>query len=291
MAGMGVALGSGGARGWCHIGVLRALDEMGAPPRAIAGCSMGALVGAVYAAGRLDALEEWARGLTRRSFVTLLDVGFGQGGLVAGDEILAVLQRLDLPERVEDLPMPFAAVATDMRTGEEIWLREGPLAEVVRASVALPGVISPFRLDGQWLLDGGLVNPVPVSTCRALGADSVIAVNPNGRPDRLFWRAETEQEAAPRWTAMKPYLPEALRGLLERREAAPSYLDVVTGGLNIMIDRVRRSRMEVEPPDLLLEAALPDMLSLEFYRADEAIAEGRRICQEAARSIGDLAAD
>lgn len=293
MNGIGLALGSGGARGWCHIGVIRALQEMEVRPGVVAGCSMGALVGAAYAGGRLDALETWARGLTRSSFFRLLDVRLWGGGLVGGGEILTVLEELGLPDRVEDLPVPFAAIATDMSTGEEVWLREGPLAEVVRASVALPGVISPYRHGDQWLLDGGLVNPVPVSAARALGAAKVIAVNPNARDHGGFWSPEDDEdssELAQRWAALMPKLPSGLRELLSKPEASPSYLDVVTNALNIMIDRLRRARLQDEPPDVMLDALLSDMLVLEFYRAAEAIDEGRRITRVKSDEIREMMA-
>ncbi len=276
---IGVALGSGGARGWCHVGVLRALDELGVRPGVVAGCSMGALVGAAHAAGRLAELERWARGLTRAGVLSLIDLRISGGGLVEGGGIRRLLGELEIPARIEDLAVPFVAVATDLGSGREIWLREGPLVPAVRASAALPGVFAPVEVDGRWLFDGGLVNPVPVSACRALGADVVIAVNPNARLTGQFWQADIPAPAAP--PAFLSNLPEPLRALWSRPGAsgpvAPPYLEVMSCAIGIMTEQIRRSRLAGEPPHVLLNAALADLSVLEFHRAAEAIDEGRRI--------------
>ncbi|WP_212524598.1 patatin-like phospholipase family protein [Actibacterium sp. MT2.3-13A] len=272
---VGLALGSGGARGWCHIGVLRALEEIGVRPDVIAGCSMGALVGAAYAGGKLDALEKWVRSLTPARVVGLIDIRPGSGGIVAGSEIVAMLKKFGLPERIEDLDIPFAAVATDMETGREVWLREGKLADAVRASVALPGVISPHRLDGRWLLDGGLTNPVPVSVARAMGAEVIIAVNPNANLHGRIW-----QRPAPAWEKLLRDLPEGLAKALlpePKDDSPPGYADVVATAIDVMTEQIRRARLAGEPPHVLLNAELSDITVLELHRGEEAIAEGRRI--------------
>jgi hypothetical protein len=155
---IGVALGSGGARGWCHIGVLKGLENLGVKPDAVAGTSMGALVGAAWAGDRLSALEEWVRALTPTRFVTLMDVRLRSGGLVEARGIETMLEEIGLAPKIEDLAHPFTAIATDMATGREIWLDEGPSHRAVRASAGIPGVMSPVELGGHWLLDGGLVN-------------------------------------------------------------------------------------------------------------------------------------
>ena len=160
---LGLALGTGGARGWCHIGVLRALDEMGVRPDVVAGSSMGALVGAAYAGGALDALEDWARALTPRRVWSLIDMRLTGGGLVGGTSIAKMLEEIGLDCRIEDLSLPFIAVAADLSSGQEVWLQEGPLASATRASVAIPGILSPVCIDGRWLIDGGVVNPVPIT--------------------------------------------------------------------------------------------------------------------------------
>ncbi|MGC9368726.1 MAG: patatin-like phospholipase family protein [Paracoccaceae bacterium] len=275
MATVGLALGSGGARGWCHIGVLRGLEEIGVRPGVIAGCSMGALVGAACAGGKLDALEEWVRDLTPTRFLGLIDIRPGSGGIVAGSEIVAMLKEIGLPDRIEELEIPFAAVATDMETGREVWLREGSLADAVRASVALPGVISPHRLDGHWMLDGGLVNPVPVSVARAMGAEVIIAVNPNAKLHGKIWN-----RPARAWENMLRDLPDGLaKALLPApdEDSPPGYADVVATAIDVMTEQIRRARLAGEPPHVLLNADLSKITVLEFHRGKEVIAEGRRI--------------
>ena len=276
---IGLVLGAGGARGWCHIGVLRALESIGIRPDVIAGTSIGALVGAAQAAGRLEALEDWARAQTRRSILGLIDARLTGGGVVGGAGIVSMLHGLDLPELIEALPLPFIAVATDLRNGREVWLRSGDLVAAVRASVAIPGLISPLQLDGRWLLDGGLVNPVPVSAARALGAEVVIAVNPNAARSGDFWSPGQGLRGLP---DPGDLLPEALRGLWASHprpdgDAEPGYLAVVNAALDIASDQIRRSRLAGDPPQVLLGAHLPTLAVLDFHRAEEAIAEGWRI--------------
>ncbi|MHC0052803.1 patatin-like phospholipase family protein [Actibacterium sp. D379-3] len=279
---IGLALGSGGARGWCHIGVVRALDALGVKPDVIAGCSMGALVGAAHAGGRLDALESWLAGLTRTRFVSLIDIRPASGGLVEGQEILRMIESLGLATKIEDLPTRFTAVATDMETGREIWLQDGNVAQAVRASVAIPGVISPYRIDDRWLMDGALTNPVPVSACRAMGADVIIAVNPNARLDGTVWRGgRAVSSTAPSWANIYDYLPASFQKRFEgtipprkERDRAPHYVDVISTAIDVMTEQIRRSRLAGEPPHVLLNANLSRMSVLELYRGDEAIREG-----------------
>ena len=179
---IGLALGSGSARGWAHIGVIDALSEAGIEPDIVCGASMGALVGAAHVAGHLAELRQWAESATWRKIVRLTDVRLSGGGLINGRQVVAFLRELGIAEPIETYPQQYAAVATDMATGREIWLQSGPIHEAVRASIALPGILSPSRIHGKWLLDGGLSNPIPVSVCRALGADVIIAVNCRRRP-------------------------------------------------------------------------------------------------------------
>ena len=177
---IGLALGSGSARGWAHIGVIDALIEAGIEPDVVCGTSIGALVGAAYVAGHLGPLRQWAETATWRQILRLTDVRLTGGGLINGRQVVAFLHGLGIDQPIESYDRPYAAVATDLATGREIWLQSGPIHEAVRASIALPGILSPARIDGRWLVDGGLSNPIPVSVCRALGADVIIAVNLNG---------------------------------------------------------------------------------------------------------------
>ncbi len=288
---VGLALGSGASRGWAHIGVLHELLRAGIEPRVVCGTSIGALVGAAYVNGSLDALQDWVRRLTRRDVVRYMDIElFGRGGLATMERLFQFLRGLLGDAQMERLPKAFAAVATDIKSGREIWLQQGSLLAAVRASAALPGLFTPVRHGDQWLVDGGLVNPVPVSVCRALGADIVIAADLNtglvGKHTAAKER-ETEAEAmlsasargglAGQITASLRRGTDSLVGQLRRTHPEmPHLFEVLAGSLNVMQDRITRSRMAGDPPDILLMPRLRHLALLEFDRAEEAIEEGKR---------------
>jgi NTE family protein len=283
---VGLALGSGGARGWAHIGVIRALEEAGIRPEIVCGSSSGALVGALYAAGRLEALEGWGRQLDWRQVVSYLDLSF-RGGLIRARRLVEFLTAELAGRSIESLTPSFAAVATDLSSGREIWLRQGPLVDSLRAAIALPGFITPVQVDGQWLVDGGLVNPVPISLCRALGADSVIAVDLN---TTLLLRGEAR---APEHPGARHGLRDVLGGLRSWRapgrgggSASPSLYEVVVSSINIMQVRIASARMAGDPPDLLITPRLADFAWLDFDRAAEAVDEGRRATARALAGLG-----
>tara|TARA_R110002110_G_scaffold21160_2_gene84308 strand:- start:4900 stop:5988 length:1089 start_codon:yes stop_codon:yes gene_type:complete len=218
---IGIALGAGVARGWTHIGVLKALTRAGIEPDIVAGTSIGALVGGCHVAQKLEPLEAFARSLTRRRMLSLLDLRFRSSGLI-GDAKLAELMREQLSDlRIEDLGRQFVGVATELTTGHELWLHQGNLIQAIRASYALPGVFAPVAVDGRWLIDGALVNPVPVSVARALGARVVIAVNLNNDPFDPAARRRAREMASPGYiNATPPPLPESslIREIEERIE-------------------------------------------------------------------------
>ncbi|MFN3658666.1 MAG: patatin-like phospholipase family protein [Pseudolabrys sp.] len=293
---IGLALGSGSARGWAHIGVIETLAKAGIEPDIVCGTSIGAFVGAAYVSGQLATLKTLTQALTWREIVGYLDVRLRGGGLIDGKQIVALLHRINIAARIEDCGKPFAAIATDLESGREIWLRDGPMDEAVRASIALPGIFSPARHRERWLVDGGLVNPVPVSACRALGADIVIAVNLNG--DIVEPRAR--QPVKRMLGGMTPIPPEFLRRLSDqipaaiRQQAAaiapallqsapskPAYFDVLANSINIMQDQITRSRLAGEPPHVMLMPRQRPIGLLEFNRAEEAIAEGAASVEQA----------
>lgn len=290
---IGFALGSGGARGWSHIGAIRALEERGIVPDVIAGTSMGALVGAAYAGGRLDELEKWALSITPTKMARLIDVNLRSGGLIEAKPITRFFEKLDMPKNIEDLGIPYASVATDMRSGREIWIREGAVVDAMRASIALPGIVSPVLKDNHWLIDGGLTNPLPVSVCRAMGADIVIAVNPEAKKYRVMWKQppETPNET---WEYVKSALPLPIRGVLEaasgRQQGVrpPNYFDVVATSIDVMIAQIRRSRLIGEPPHVLLDVNLDDFTILDFHNAKRAIDEGRDCVQRASSDLDNM---
>lgn len=282
---IGLALGSGSARGWAHVGVIRALAEAGIRPDLVCGTSIGALVGAAYAAGEIERFERWLLRLKFADVIAFLDVSFA-GGLIQGERLMDFFRRNFVDRPVEELPLPFGAVATELATGNEIWLRHGSTIDAVRASIALPGLFTPVARDGHLLVDGGLVNPVPVSLARAMGADVVIAVDLSadvlGRHLRPKARKPGEGEVA-EWLRK---LQERLSGLLPRNgRPLPSVLDVVASSINIMQVRITRSRMAGEPPDAVVAPRLAHLGLMEFHRAKEAIEEGRRAVKAALPQI------
>ncbi|MGF1643844.1 MAG: patatin-like phospholipase RssA [Thiotrichales bacterium] len=290
---LGLALGAGSAKGWAHIGVLRALEELGLRPDVVAGTSIGALVGAAYVTDHLDDLEAWVTSLSWTDVLTLLDIRLS-GGLIRGDRVINRLSEHLRDVVIEQLSRPFAAVATELDNGNECWLRDGPILDAVRASIALPGLFSPIKLRDRWLVDGGLVNPVPVSLCRAIGADVVIAVDlstqiflreGDGISGDRFSLKSREGDAA----GVSDRILEMFQGMLGRfrgrpvaDDPLPSILDVAIRSLNIMSVRISRSRLAGEPPDLLLSPKVGDIALMEFHRADEAIALGRAEVQRRA---------
>lgn len=283
---IGLALGSGSARGWAHIGVIRALEEQGIKPDVVCGSSIGSLVGGAYAAGCLDELEAWVRELTVWDVVRLLDVRFA-GGLIEGKTLMDSIEEKISGIHIEELQRPYAAVATDLANGREIWLQKGSLLEAIRASIALPGLFSPSRQNQRWLIDGGITNPVPVSLCRAMGAEIIIAVNLNSDIVGKHRSRRKIEKKIP--TAERDVLKElmerfntdlGLRALaMLRRDSrdeddTPGLFEVVATTINIMQDRITKSRMAGDPPDVLLSPRLAQLQLLEFDRAEEAIEEG-----------------
>lgn len=270
--GIALALGGGAARGWAHIGVLRALDEAGIPIDMIAGTSIGALVGGCYLAGKLDELEEFARGLTKRRIFGLLDFHFGGSGLLSGIKLTARLKEHMNGLTFADLPKPFVCVAAEIRTGHEIWLSSGSLITAMRASYALPGVFEPVTANKRVLVDGALVNPVPVSVCRAYEQPLVVAVNLHYD---LFGRAAVIRHSAGELLVEKD-APRPTRAETEarERESKLGITGVMVEAFNIIQDRISRARLAGDPPDLSVQPKLGHIGLTEFHRADEAIRLG-----------------
>jgi len=285
---LGIALGSGSARGWAHIGVLRALAEQGIAPNFIAGCSMGAMVGAACAAGRIEHLEAWALSLDWKGVVGLLDLGL-RGGLIKGDRLLNMFQAQFVECQFSELALPFAAVATDLATGKELWLREGKVSDAVRASCTVPGLFRPVWRDGRYVVDGSVVNPIPVSLCRAMGAEVVIAVDLGSHLNRRFPLDSQEPAKA---GARRRRLFNVL-GPSKRPDAPPpSIVDTLLGAIDVMQERIAQARLMSEPPDLLLAPRLGMLGPFEYHRAALAIAEGHAAVMENLPAIrGALGAD
>ena len=268
---LGIALGSGSARGWAHIGVLRALAEQGIAPNFIAGCSMGAMVGAACAAGRIEELETWALSLDWKGVVGLLDLGL-RGGLIKGDRLLNMFQGQFVECQFSELALPFAAVATELATGKELWLREGKVSDAVRASCTVPGLFQPVWRDGRYVVDGSVVNPIPVSLCRAMGAEVVIAVDLGSHMNRRFPLENQEpSKAGPQRRRLFNVLGPSKRPDVP----PPSIVDTLLGAIDVMQGRIAQARLVSEPPEVLLTPSLGKLGTFEYHRAALAIAEGR----------------
>lgn len=288
---IGLALGGGAARGWSHIGVIRALTAAGIKPDVIAGTSIGAVVGGCYASDSLDELETLARELTVRSVWSFLDFNLAGTGLISGTRLNSRLKNVFGDVRIENLGRQFTAVATEIGTGHEIWLSKGALVDAVRASYALPGIFKPVKLGGRWLFDGALVNPVPVSVCRALGARYVIAVNLNfdlasrGTVAAQFDLTDTAEAEAEAEAAAEPLTRNFSNGfgarrLLQRQifgkgENVPGISTVMVDAFNIVQDRIARSRLAGDPPDAMISPRLHGYNLFDFHRAAELIELGR----------------
>ncbi len=296
---IGLALGGGAARGWAHVGIMRVLEREGILPDVIAGCSIGAVVGGCYASSRLDELESFALSLTKRRVMGLLDFHISGSGLIGGDRLRRLLDR-DLGDtRIEALPLRFGTVATELGTGHEIWLTRGLLVEAMRASYALPGVFDPVKLGGRWLMDGALVNPIPVTMARAMGADIVICVNLNG--DLRIRGTVIQSHGGDEDEVVEAVIEEPRRWALfgARREAAtppkrptdaPGIANVMMDAFNITQDRIARSRLAGDPPDIMICPKLSPVGLFEFHRADECIELGREATEHALPDIHELLA-
>jgi NTE family protein len=299
---IGLALGGGAARGFAHIGIVRALIANGIVPDVVVGTSIGAVVGGAYAAGQLDTLEQWARSLQPRNILGYLDIRLNGSGLIGGDKLAAQLEAAMGQTLIEDLPVKFATVATEVRTGHEIWLTHGRMVDAMRASYALPGIFSPVLVGDRWLVDGALVNPVPVSAARAFGAEIVIAANLSSD---VFTHSTTIYSYGPKAQAPVTDAPAPViapvpvkRGFGKffspertmKREffgggGRPGISTVMVDAFNIMQDRITRARLAGDPPDLLISPRVGQIGWFDFHRADDLIAHGVRAAERAIESI------
>lgn len=296
---IGLALGSGAARGWAHIGIIEALQELGVKVSAVSGCSIGSYVGASYCAGNLSELKSWVLTLSEWQVATLMGVSMQKGGLVSGEKVFSKLKKEFVTNEIQELPIPFSAVAADMRRGQEIVFTEGSTVDAIRASCSIPGLFPPHRYQNRWLLDGAVVNPVPVSLCRQMGVDTVIAVNLGSD----FNPAETEthnQQQKKNEDKFNKFMGQSIESVSQwwdstfpsqdkpekaDKHTPPSIFNCMSNALDIMQDRVTRSRLAGDPPDILLNPKLGHIGIMEFHRAEEAIVIGRACVERMAEQI------
>ena len=291
---IGLALGGGVARGWAHIGAVQRLEELGIKPDIVAGTSVGALVGGFWLAGHLPALEAWARNLNKTRMLSYFDVVLNGSGLVGGKRLEKILTKTLPTTTIEELPKRFIAVTAELATGHEVWLRQGDLGEAIQAAYALPGVFPPRAIDGRWLIDGALVNPLPVSACRALGARMVIAVGlhadsfgQGASKRREKYGRVPDSSGAELEEAHGGGLAEKLmmRRLFHASDSAPGVGTVMLAAFNILMDRVTRSRLAGDPPDVQITPQTGHIGLLDFDRADELISLGREAVDYAVARI------
>lgn len=283
---IGLALGGGSARGWAHIGIIKELIHQKIVPDIVCGTSIGALVGASYTTNNLDKLEKWVYSLTKIETAKFFEINFSFNGFVNIERLRYFLNQYVASDNclIEEQSKQYAATATDLETGKEVWLSKGAMLEAVWSSIALPGLFPAIRNNNMWLVDGSLVNPVPVSTCRALGADIVIAVNLNNGiiGKHLPIEKQTIKQEIGVVDKITNYVTEYTSSVfptINSEDKPPSLFEAIASAVNITQDRITRSRMAGDPPDILLSPRLSDIGLLEFYRADEAIKEGRRCVQ------------
>lgn len=279
---IGLALGSGAARGWSHIGVINALERAGIEIDIVAGCSIGSLVGAAYTCGRLPALETWVRSFSYWDVLRLMDLSWQRGGLLRGERVFNQYRQVLPSKDFSQCHKRFGTVATNLSTGRELWFTEGDLHHAVRASCSIPGLMSPVPHNGYWLVDGAVVNPVPISLTRALGADVVIAVDLQHDAHLLqqdlmsvnlsTTDADNEGSDVLRWHQK---LRERLGRLTAKRPVAPTAMEIMSTSIQVLENRLKRNRMAGDPPDILLQPVCPQISTLDFHRADAAIAAGK----------------
>ena len=295
--GIGLALGGGMARGFAHIGVLNCLDRHGIKPSIVAGTSIGAVVGGCYLVGKLKEFEEWALSLNRLKILSYLDIRVRSAGLIGGSRLNNLLLQHFKDLKVEDLETPFITIAADLLTGHEVWIRKGPMIEAMQASFALPGVFPPVKRNHRFLVDGALINPVPVSACQAMGARMTIGVDLHAdiigkaaKPGQayqtvagfdLFNDADVPPEEQEKVST------GMTRRLFRREKNNPSLFGVMVSALGIMQDRMTRSRLAADPPDVHIKPQIGHIGLLEFEKGRELIAEGDAACERMIPTIRD----
>jgi len=298
MAKIGIALGSGSAKGWAHIGVFKALADLGIKPDIVAGCSIGAFVGAAYATGNLTKLEDWVNGFSNWDIMSLMDISWRRGGLISGERVFEQAKSMIGDIEIEHLSIPFTAVATDLYAGKEVWLKRGSLQDAVRASCSIPGLLSPKLLDGRYYIDGAVVNPIPVNVCRALGADIVIAVDLYGYPEvlslpeepkvsdeKLPLNPEEEGHFKSLIGHSKEVISEIANKFIKNQGTQPNMFAVMNTALEILEYRQKKSRLAGDPPEILLQPRVANIGSMDFNRAPECIEAGYKSVQDIAHLI------
>ena len=280
-----LALGTGGARGLAHIGAIEAVEAAGYRITAVAGSSMGALVGGIHAAGKLDVYRDWVCALQKMDVLKLVDWTLSGAGLIKGDRIIGVLRELIGPVNIEELPIPFTAVATDLDREREVWLTRGPLFDAIRASIAIPTIFRPHPVHGHRLVDGGLMNPLPLTPLLQSPSDYTVAVNVNGSPETLAAsRAPVKPSARTGLRSRVAAFVKRTVGNHDDKAAEPGWMDTLTQSLDLMQQNLTGFRLAADRPDLVIEIPRNASAVYEFYRASELIELGRARAERALKA-------
>jgi NTE family protein len=282
-----LVLGSGGARGLAHIGVIHWLEEHGYEIKSISGCSMGALIGGIYAAGKLDTFEKWVRSITKLEIVALLDLSWSKSGLVKGDKIINTLVDLVGDQVIEDLPISFTAVAADIEGEKEIWINTGSLFDAIRSSISLPLFFTPFDYNGTLLIDGGVLNPVPIAPTFSDDTDLTIAVNLGGPPAEIHSQVIQRESLEKEDSLIQENINRFIKKLQQSVKSAGGkdwdVYDVAMQAFEAMQSTIARQKLAAYPPDLAIEIPRNACRTLEFDRADEMIKLGYATAQQLMR--------
>ena len=280
-----LVLGSGGARGLAHIGVIHWLEENGYEIRSISGCSVGAMIGGIYAAGKLDEFEQWVRPLTKLDILTLLDMSWSRNGLVQGDKIIESLVELVGDQTIEELPIPFTAVAADINNEKEVWMNSGSLFDAIRASISLPLFFTPYDHKGIKLIDGGVLNPVPIAPTFSDDTQMTIAVNLGGPLESIKISKHTQKtltkESETFHQKISNFIDNLKQNIQEEVEQIDlGVFDIANQAFDAMQSTIARQKLAAYPPDHTIEIARNACGTLEFDRADEMIALGYKKAKE-----------
>jgi len=279
-----LVLGSGGARGLAHIGVIHWLEENGFEIKSISGCSIGALIGGIYAAGKLDEFENWVRAITKIDIITLLDLSWRKSGLVKGDKIINTLTELVGDIVIEDLPLKYTAVAADILNEKEVWMNSGKLFDAIRASISLPLFFTPFRHQGIDLIDGGVLNPVPIAPTFSDATDLTIAVNLGGKVENVHRTEENKDISSEIISPFSEKVAEFVRNIkgstITRVSNEWGAYDIANQAFDAMQSTIARQKLAAYPPDYFIEISRNTCGTLEFDLASEMIDLGYKKAQE-----------
>lgn len=273
-----LVLGSGGARGLAHIGVIRYLEEQGYRIESISGSSMGALIGGIYATGKLEVYAEWVSALEKIDILRLLDINFSSGGFLRGDKVIRALRDLIGDHRIEELPIAYTAVAADLKRQREVWLKSGPLFDAIRASIAIPTLFTPVRHENRLLVDGGLVNPVPIAPTIRDDTDIAIAVDASAADEkdiRHSHRNRPEEGSSYRQQILDFFDNMNLLPKIESKgEKAMDTMEILTNSIEVMQSMITRFQLAANTPDILIRIPQNIATFYEFHHAEELIAFG-----------------